>query len=189
MLRNLLTLLAVCSLTLTLAACGGKPTPNELDKYSTSEFGQKRAESYAKETGLGTIREVGKGDESNLLFGGEEGVLGSLGGGGGGRGRTKEDIRRGMLFDGALSVVMDLPVVVADRDGGFLSTDWKVNPQNDHERYRLNIHVTGKDPYGDVKVVVLRQSSVRGNWEDRPSDPDLAAQIAKAIRKQAQQER
>lgn len=176
--------LMVCAAA--LSGCGGKPTPNELDKYSTSEFGQKRAESYARQTGLGTIRETGQAEQSDFLFGSEDSVLGSLGGGGG-RGRSKEDVRRGMLFDGALEVVMDLPVTVADRDGGFLATDWKVNPQNGGERYRLNIHVTGKEPYGEVKVVVMRQQQMRsGSWEDRPADADLAAQIAKAIRKRAQ---
>ncbi|MBF0624756.1 MAG: DUF3576 domain-containing protein [Magnetococcales bacterium] len=131
------------------------------------------------------------GDYDSMADAGEESVF-TLGDGGGvfGSSRTlsKEDIRARKLFGGALSVVMDLPVVVASETGGFVSTDWKTDPANPGVRYRLNIRVSGQEPYGAVEVRVLKQEAERGGWADRPPETRLARQIEKAIRKRAGEE-
>ncbi|MBF0583255.1 MAG: DUF3576 domain-containing protein [Magnetococcales bacterium] len=95
-------------------------------------------------------------------------------------------MRADKLFAGAMEVVMALPIQVANREGGIIFTDWKVDPENPSVRYRVNIHVTGQEPYGTVRVVVLKQVLVQGSWQDRPADEEAAVNIAKSIRKHAQ---
>ncbi|MBF0137888.1 MAG: DUF3576 domain-containing protein [Magnetococcus sp. DMHC-1] len=153
-----------------------------------------KVDEYGNVMGAGQARVVqdGKreGQWDSMRDAGEPGMLslGDSGGifGGGGSKTSEEDARAGKLFGGALAVVMDLPVVVASREGGFLSTDWKVDPTDPGTRYRLNIRVSGVKPYGAVDVRVMKQVLANGIWTDRQADPALSRQIEKAIRKQAE---
>ncbi|MBF0611935.1 MAG: DUF3576 domain-containing protein [Magnetococcales bacterium] len=170
------------ALAVAVTGCSSMSSRNKLDEHPLAKFGRKKEIEDAREKNdFNSAEDAGK--ESILTLGGGEG--GGLLGGGGGR-TTKADVRMDKLFAGAVDVVMELPVMVADRNGGFVSTDWKVNPNDSSSRYRLNIHVTGREPYGEVGVVVLKQQRVGDHWEDRASDPELASQIEKAIRKRAQ---
>ncbi|MEO5365147.1 MAG: DUF3576 domain-containing protein [Magnetococcus sp. WYHC-3] len=119
----------------------------------------------------------------------DEGVSGlglfDFGGGGEPESVKIARMRADRLFSGALDVVMELPVKVADRNGGFIATEWKVDPNDPGIRYRLNIRVGGGEPVGEVHVVVLKQKLVDGDWQDQQPDPALGRQIEKAIRKKA----
>lgn len=171
---------------LALEGCSSKvwDSPNKADEHPLFNVGKKKELKDIQE-GWQEGTKADEGKPSLITVGEEGGLLGNLTGGGSRR-MTREEIRADRLFAGALDVVLDLPVMVASREGGFVSTDWKVNPKDDHERYRLNIRVSGKEPYGEVKVVVLRQEMVKGEWQDRTADPDMANQIQKAIRNRSE---
>ncbi|MBF0163218.1 MAG: DUF3576 domain-containing protein [Magnetococcales bacterium] len=173
---------AIAALALSITGCSNSmlSSPNTLEQQKLAKFGQKKAREDAQE---GRTENV----SSELL--GQESIF-SMGGLGGGSKPSQEQIRQNKLYAGAMDVVMELPVQVANREGGFISTDWKVDPNDPRTRYRVNIRVSGQAPYGDVKVVVLKQTQRGdGNWQDAPSDSETARQIEKAIRKKAQDAR
>ncbi|MBF0310969.1 MAG: DUF3576 domain-containing protein [Magnetococcales bacterium] len=169
--------LAVMAATgLILGGCSSWNSPNKLDQHPLSELGQKKAEKDLKEQDL----KLEPGDKGLFGLTGDGGVLG------GGSKLSREDMRARKLYAGALDTVMDLPVKTADQSGGFIATDWKVDPSDPTTRYSLNIRVSGQDPYGEVKVVVLKQVLSHGIWTDAVSDGGMARDIEKSIRKQSQ---
>lgn len=150
---------------------------NKLDQTTEiSRFGKTEADA---EQGL-SDNTYEKGKKGLFSFGGEGGILG------GGNRKGEEEARADKLFAGALDVVLGLPIKVASREGGLVSTDWKMDSDDPTNRYRVNIRVSGRNPYGEVKVVVLRQSLIGNSWVDQASDPVSASHIAKNIRKKAQ---
>ncbi|ABK46233.1 conserved hypothetical protein [Magnetococcus marinus MC-1] len=178
--RYAIALLIALTLGLNGCSSGFWGSDNKVDKHPLAKFGQKKVLDEARDRGEMALDNPYAGqsaEDSTFLFGDKDGVLG------GGGGKTEEDIRREKLYAGALQVVMALPIKVADGNGGFVATDWKVDPNRPDVRYRLNILVTGTKPYGTVKVVVLKQLQTANGWQDSPSDQELAKQIAKAIRK------
>ncbi|MBF0098919.1 MAG: DUF3576 domain-containing protein [Magnetococcales bacterium] len=161
-----------------LSGCSGDllKSRNTLDEQKLSKFGHKKELEDARE----------RNDPNSAYEAGQESFF-SLGGDGGGGGKkSAEAVRADKLFAGAMNVVIGLPIQTASREGGVISTEWKVDPSHASFRYRVNIHITGKEPYGTVQVVVLKQELVQGNWLDRPADEEAAANISKSIRKQAQ---
>ncbi len=166
-------------MAVSVSGCSKKfwEAENELDKHDLSRFGQREAEMDAEDAGL----EYKKGQKGLLNLGGEDGIFGRAG-----RSRGKEQVRGDKLFAGALDTVMSLPIMVATREGGLVSTDWKIDPENPYVRYRINIRVSGRDPHGEVKVVVLQQKLIRNSWVDQVPDAVAASHIAKSIRKKAQ---
>ncbi|MBF0414994.1 MAG: DUF3576 domain-containing protein [Magnetococcales bacterium] len=172
-------------LTLGLVGCSQDfwNSRNKLDEHPLAKFGQKKVLDDAKASGSPNSA-AEAGEESIFSLGGKEGGLFSSG-----TSKRKEQVRADKLFAGALDVVIGLPIQVANREGGLVSTDWKIDPQNNLDRYRLNILVSGKDPYGEVKVAVLKQSLRNGVWEDATADQNMADHIAKKIRKQAEEAR
>lgn len=177
--KNRLWIVALAAMVIAVSGCSKKfwSSENKLDEQSElSRFGQKEAESRESETG----RKYEKGEKGLFSFGDEGGVFG------GSRARSNEVLRGDKLFAGALDVVLGLPIMVASREGGLVTTDWKLDPDNPTNRYRINIRISGRKPYGEVKVVVLRQKLMGGDWVDRPADKTAASHIAKSIRKKAQ---
>lgn len=174
--------IAVVMMALLLSGCagGGWGSKNKLDEQKLAKFGQKKEIEDAREAN----------NPNSAYEAGQESIF-SLGGGGllGGNTKGVDAVRADKLFAGAMEVVLGLPIQVASREGGIISTDWKVDPEHPTVRYRVNIHVTGQEPYGTVRVVVLKQELVQGIWQDRPADEVAASNIAKSIRKQAQMAR
>lgn len=173
---------ALTALALGVSGCSSSiwSSPNTLEQQKLAKFGQKKAREDALE---------GRTENTSAELLGQESIFG-LGSGGGGSKPTQDQIRLNKLYAGAMDVVMELPIQVANREGGFISTDWKVDPGEARTRYRVNIRLSGQAPYGDVKVVVLKQGlKPDGSWQDAPSDPDAARQIEKAIRKKGQESR
>ncbi|MEO5347820.1 MAG: DUF3576 domain-containing protein [Magnetococcus sp. YQC-9] len=172
---------AFAALALMLSGCSGSlwNSPNTVDEQKFSKFGQKKAIEDAKE---------GRSENTSSELLGQESIF-SLGTSSATK-QSQEQIRQNKLFAGAMDVVMELPVQVANREGGFISTDWKIDPNDPRTRYRVNVRVSGQPPYGDVKVVVLKQTQhADSNWHDAPSDAEIARQIEKAIRKKGQDAR
>ena len=182
-----LAVLALGVSALGLSGCSGSfwGAKNKWDDEHLSRLGQKKISDEARETAdADSAYEVG--EESAVTIGGEDGILSRFTGGGGG-GKSKDMVRADKLFAGALDVVMGLPIRVASREGGFIATDWKVDPQRPNARYRINIRVTGRAPYGTVKVAVLKQVRAEtGEWQDRAPDTSAARHIRKKIRKLGQ---
>lgn len=174
------------ALTFAVTGCSSSAlkSRNKLDESSLSKFGRKKELDEIKDGTMEPESIYDAGGESFLSFGDEGGILSGLRGGGGGG--SQQSVRANMLFAGALDVVMGLPIQVASREGGFIATEWKVDPKDPGSRYRLNIRVNGRDPYGEVKVAVLKQSLVNGDWVDQPADVAAARHISKKIRKLAQ---
>ncbi|MBF0160902.1 MAG: DUF3576 domain-containing protein [Magnetococcales bacterium] len=168
---------AVALATLLVSGCssGMWGSKNKLDDQKLAKFGQKKELEDAKE----------KNDANSAYEAGQDSFF-SFGEGGGGGRKGAEAVRADKLFAGAMAVVLGLPIQVASREGGIVSTDWKVDPEHPSLRYRINIHVTGQEPYGTVRVVVLKQELVQGSWQDRPADEEAALNISKSIRKNAQ---
>lgn len=170
----------------SLTGCSSKflDSPNKMDEHSLSAFGQNALNRRGEQTGK--WESAGdSGKESVFQLGGEDGIFGGRGRGKG----SKDEVRADKLFAGALAVVMELPITVANREGGIVTTDWKVDPEKSQVRYRLNIRVSGKEPYGEVQVAVLKQELVGNQWQDRQTDSQMADQIERAIRKRAQDQR
>ncbi|MBF0214312.1 MAG: DUF3576 domain-containing protein [Magnetococcales bacterium] len=173
---------ALTALALGTGGCSSSlwSSPNTLEQQKLAKFGHKKAKEDAMEG-------IGENSSADLL--GQESTF-NFGGGGGGAKLSQEQVRLNKLYAGAMDVVMELPIQVANREGGFISTDWKIDPNDPKTRYRINIRLSGQAPYGDVKVVVLRQGAQGdGSWHDGPSDAESARQIEKAIRKKAQDAR
>ncbi|MEO5377594.1 MAG: DUF3576 domain-containing protein [Magnetococcus sp. DMHC-6] len=169
-----ISILALSSLVLMSCSSHVWNSRNKTDESALAKFGQKKVLDEAKEKGDYDAASQEPGNSSLFSFGKSSEKSASM-----------EEIRANKLYAGALDVVMELPIQVANRAGGLIATDWKIDPQDATQRYRLNIRVSGQEPYGEVKVVVLKQQLVKDVWSDAPSDPDLAKQIEKAIRKQA----
>ncbi|MBF0283776.1 MAG: DUF3576 domain-containing protein [Magnetococcales bacterium] len=176
------TLAAATVMALTLSGCG-TPDRNKLDEHALSRFGKNKVIKDQQEKG-DYDSAIDAGRESSFSFGSEDGFFGS--GGGGGK-KSKQDVRADMLFASALDVVMDFPIAIADRNGKFISTDWKVGADDPTTRYRVNIRVSGEDPYGTVNVTVLKQRKVKETWTDDAPNPDQAAHIEKTIRLRAKE--
>ncbi|MBF0370867.1 MAG: DUF3576 domain-containing protein [Magnetococcales bacterium] len=175
-------------LALATSGCSSKiwSSPNKVDEHKLSQFGKKNVLDEARETGdYNSAADAGEDSFFSFGAGNSSGSSGIFGGGGS-YVSSQEEVRAEKLYQGALDVVMDLPIQVASRSGGFISTDWKVNPRDANSRYRLNIRVSGVEPYGEVRVVVLKQELMGGEWTDRPADKNLSRQIEKAVRKKAE---
>ena len=173
--------MAVVLVAVLVSGCSGGTwgSKNTLDDQKLAKFGQKKVMDDARERDdPNSAYEAGQ--ESLFSFGGGDGLLG------GSSQKSAEAVRADKLFAGAMRVVLALPIHIASREGGFISTDWKVDPKNPDLRYKVNIHVTGQAPYGLVRVVVLKQMWIQGAWQDRPADEDAARNIIKSIRKNAQ---
>lgn len=175
------TWMMVAVVALLVSGCSGDmlKSKNTLDEHPLAKFGQKKVMDDARES-EDPNSALEAGEESLFSFGSAKGMFG------GGNNKGTEAVRADKLFAGAMEVVIALPIQVASREGGVIATDWKVDPSNQNLRYRINIHVTGQEPYGNVQVVVLKQELVANNWQDRPSDAKTAQNIIKSIRKRAQ---
>ncbi|MBF0455747.1 MAG: DUF3576 domain-containing protein [Magnetococcales bacterium] len=178
--KNRVWIVVLAAMAVGISGCSKKTwsSRNKLEENDElTRFGKKEADAQDEENGL----TYEKGQKGLFSLGGEKGLFGR-----GGSSRSNEETRGDKLFAGALDVVLGLPIMVASREGGLVSTDWKTDPENPTDRYRINIRVSGRDPYGEVKVVVLRQKLIGNSWEDQPSDSTAASHIAKNIRKKAQ---
>ncbi|MBF0125616.1 MAG: DUF3576 domain-containing protein [Magnetococcales bacterium] len=165
---------ALTALALGAGGCSGDlwKSKNALEEQKFAKFGQKKAREDALEGRDNTSAEL-LGKESFFSLGGTNK-------------QSQEQLRFNKLFAGALEVVMEMPIQVANREGGFISTEWNIDPNDSRTRYRLNIRVSGQAPIGEVKVVVLKQvQQSDGSWIDQAPDTETARQIEKAIRKKS----
>lgn len=178
--KNKFWIMALAAMAIAVSGCSRKiwSSENKLDQQTeVSRFGEKEYEAeQAEEDG----EAYEKGRKKFFTLGGKDSIFNR------GKSQSEEQVRGDKLFAGALDVVLGLPIKVASREGGLVSTDWKINPEKPTDRYRVNIRVSGREPYGEVRVVVLRQSWMGNTWVDQAPDKTAGSHIAKNIRKRAQ---
>jgi hypothetical protein len=178
--KNKFLILALASMFVAISGCSKKIFTGKGkldDNTEVSGFGKVQHDiNEAEDSGPDYV----KGEKGLLSFS-KDGLFGD-----GGSSDNNSQVRGDKLFAGAMKVVLGMPIMAVNREGGVIATDWKIDPANPINRYRINIQISGRDPYGDVNVVVLKQQKTINNWVDQPNDDNAARNIAKSIRKQAQ---
>mgnify|MGYP001242289273 FL=1 len=86
------------------------------------------------------------------------------------------------LWRASLDTVSFIPVNSADPIGGFISTDWYVEPENPNERIKLNIYVKDRRLRADaISVTVFREIRVSEEWVKADVNPDTARLVEASI--------
>ena len=86
------------------------------------------------------------------------------------------------LWRASLDTVSFIPVNAADPIGGFISTDWYLEPENPNERIKLNIYVKDRRLRADaISVTVFREIRVSEEWVKADVNPDTARLVEASI--------
>ena len=86
------------------------------------------------------------------------------------------------LWWASLDTVSFIPVNSADPIGGFISTDWYLEPENPNERIKLNIYVKDRRLRADaISVTVFREVKVSEEWVKADVNPDTARLVEASI--------
>ena len=86
------------------------------------------------------------------------------------------------LWRASLDTVSFIPVNSADPIGGFISTDWYLEPENPNERIKLNIYVKDRRLRADaISVTVFREIRVSEEWVRAEVNPDTARLVEASI--------
>ena len=86
------------------------------------------------------------------------------------------------LWRASLDTVSFIPVNAADPIGGFISTDWYLEPENPNERIKLNIYVKDRRLRADaISVTVFREIRVSEEWIKADVNPDTARLVEASI--------
>ena len=86
------------------------------------------------------------------------------------------------LWRGALETISFMPLSSADPIGGTILTDWYSTPNNDNERCKLNIIITGLElQTQNLKVTSFCQDYKNDRWVNKEVDADNNIKIENAI--------
>ena len=86
------------------------------------------------------------------------------------------------LWRASLDTVSFIPVNTADPIGGFISTDWYLDPENTSERIKLNIYVKDRRLRADaISVTVFREIKISEEWVKADVNPDTARLVEASI--------
>lgn len=86
------------------------------------------------------------------------------------------------LWRASLDTVSFIPVNAADPIGGFIYTDWYLEPENPNERIKLNIYVKDRRLRADaISVTVFREVRVSEEWVKADVNPDTARLVEASI--------
>ena len=86
------------------------------------------------------------------------------------------------LWRASLDTVSFIPVNTADPIGGFISTDWYLEPENPNERIKLNIYVKDRRLRADaISVTVFREIRVSEEWVKAEVNPDTSRLVEASI--------
>lgn len=92
------------------------------------------------------------------------------------------------LWRAALDTVSFMPLASADPFGGVILTDWYAPPENDSERFKLNVFILGKQLRSDgVRVRVFRQVMNKGTWRDEAPAEGMETKLEDTILTRARQ--
>ncbi len=86
------------------------------------------------------------------------------------------------LWRASLDTVSFIPVNTADPIGGFISTDWYLDPENTSERIKLNIYVKDRRLRADaISVTVFREIKISEEWVKADVNPDTSRLVEASI--------
>lgn len=133
----------------------------------------------------GTDRIVYSDEERETIWGGGK-TLGSrlfgsdddleAGGSGSGIGVNS------FLWRASLDTISFMPISSADPFGGVILTDWYENPDQQGERYKLNIFILDRQLRADgLRVAVFKQQRDKTGWRDIAIPADMSLNLENAI--------
>jgi hypothetical protein len=86
------------------------------------------------------------------------------------------------LWHASLDTLSFLPLVSADPFGGVIISEWYVSPTSPNERLKVTVYIMDRALRADaLKVVVFRQTSSGGAWQDAQPSPDTAHKLEDSI--------
>ena len=93
------------------------------------------------------------------------------------------------LWRASLDTVSFMPVASADPFGGVIITDWYSPPENQAERYKINLYILDRTLRADgVRASIFRQRQANtGQWVDVPVDPGMGSDLENTILTRARQ--
>lgn len=122
-------------------------------------------------------RETVWGDGKSLgsrLFGSDDDI--EAGGSGSGIGVNS------FLWRASLDTISFMPISSADPFGGVILTDWYENPDQQGERYKLNIFILDRQLRADgLRVAVFKQERDKTGWRDTALPADMSLNLENAI--------
>ena len=86
------------------------------------------------------------------------------------------------LWRASLDTLSFIPVNSADPIGGFISTDWYLDPENPNERIKMNVYIKDRRLRADaISVSVFREVKVSEAWVKADVNPDTAKLVEASI--------
>ena len=86
------------------------------------------------------------------------------------------------LWRGALDTINFMPIISADPVGGTILTDWYSTNNNENERCKVNVFITGPElKTQNLKVTSFCQNYKNGKWIDISVDQNNNIKIENAI--------
>ncbi|GJL85701.1 MAG: hypothetical protein DHS20C02_14760 [Micavibrio sp.] len=165
------SLLSLCTgCILALGACGSDTEreakyPSGLERTTTGEDIYGESESIFGEDGLS-------------IFGGKKKETDGSSGIG----------VNSFLWRASLDTVSFMPLASADPFGGVILTDWYTPPENQSERFKVNVFILGRQLRSDgIRVRVFRQTFSGGSWRDSDVSGDMGTQLEDTILTRARQ--
>ncbi|HRQ61821.1 MAG TPA: DUF3576 domain-containing protein [Alphaproteobacteria bacterium] len=155
---------------LALAPCNGQPIQTEAKYPTGADRAATGGDIYAEEPSV-------FGPEGLDLFGTNK----------------KKDVDTGIgvnsfLWRAALDTVSFMPLASADPFGGVVLTDWYTSPENENERFKLDVFILTRELRSDgISVKVHRQELKKNVWRDVPAAEDTARKLEDAILTRARQ--
>ena len=83
------------------------------------------------------------------------------------------------LFKAALINVSNMSILIADKETGFITTDWYVTERDDVMRYKLNIIVRKAEPW--LSVSAVNQVKKGGVWYNVGENMELVEELRQNI--------
>lgn len=157
---------------LALAACNGQPIQTEAKYPTGADRTATGGDIYAEEPSI-------FGPAGLDVFGTNK----------------KEDAQTGIgvnsfLWRAALDTVSFMPLSSADPFGGVILTDWYTSPENEDERFKVDVFILTQELRSDgISVKVYKQGLVKNVWRDKAVEPDTARKLEDAILTRARQMR
>ncbi|HEX2753787.1 MAG TPA: DUF3576 domain-containing protein [Alphaproteobacteria bacterium] len=86
------------------------------------------------------------------------------------------------LWRASLDTISFMPIASADPFGGVILTDWYENPDQQGERYKLNIYILDRQLRADgLRVAAFKQTREKDGWRDVGLPADMSLNLENAI--------
>lgn len=87
------------------------------------------------------------------------------------------------LWTAALDTITFMPLASSDAPGGVLITDWYIDPQTPHKRFKVTVRIQGIEfhPHNLTVQVHTQHKSKDGTWGVMVNDTQVAQELEKVI--------